>query len=140
MVDGVSFSAIKQLVANALVNDATVASYVHGRVFTEFPELFDAGDTSFPLIAMSFRAGRTLYSGAYRDVVFELFCVSRVSSGDATRLYEAAFTVLQAERLSIAGLTSKTVCQETQAPVDMYDRETRSWTSQSRWVARATGV
>lgn len=140
MAGAVPVSNMKQLVMHALVNNSAIASVVQGRVYGEFPDLTDRQDTEFPLIAMSFRSGRLNYSGGVRDAVFEVWCVSRVSGGEATSLYDKVVTALQAELLSITGLGTKAYCQETQTPVDAYDSVTRSWASQGRWVIRAIGT
>lgn len=139
MAGSVKVSEIKKLVSDALANDDSVDAFVRGRIWTEFPDLTDLGDPSYPLVAMSFRSGRLLYSGDVRTMVFEVWAISRVSSGQASEVYDAVVTALQAELLTITGLAAVVYCQETQSPVDTHDSETRTWAANGRWVARAIG-
>lgn len=129
-------STFLQVVRQSLIESSTLSAIVSGRVFDLAALDPDRPTGTYPAIVLNGRGGSSNFAGAYQEVVFELWALSRTSPAEASDAYDAAFGVLQAQRLAIAGLRV-VVCQETSRPEQVWLDENRAWAARGRWIARS---
>jgi hypothetical protein len=130
-------STFLQVVRQSLIESSTLSAIVGGRVFDLAALDPDRPTGTYPAVVLNGRGGgRSNFAGAYQEVVFELWALSKTSPAEASDAYDAAFGVLQAQRLAIADLRV-VVCQETSRPEQVWVEENRAWAARGRWVARS---
>ena len=139
MTVGGDSDKVKRIVHDALVNADTIDSLVKGRVFTHHLQDPDLEQIEYPMVVLSFRTGRLEYFSELQNVIMELWAYSRLSAGDATKLYDLAKDVLQAERLKNDDLDMVVVGQEIERPSEGWSETTRSWFAEGRWLLRSIG-
>jgi hypothetical protein len=134
---------VKRIITVTLMENSAVYGVVSGRVFGAHLDDADAQNATYPLVIVSMRAGTRTYNPAYQEPVFELWCYSRESQGEATDLYDKCRTALHAELLTRkddAGVTEVSIVPvETLGLTEGWNENARAWFATGNWMGRSIG-
>lgn len=136
-----SQSTFKQLVREALLADSGVTSLV-GDDGVYSAHLSDADASTVldatPIVVFEPLSGFVMYNRQVGSITIEVYGWSKISADHASRVYDAAFSVLQAGKLSVAGLTMCGLAREVQRPVEGYADTIMAWFARGRWTVNVT--
>ena len=80
-----------------------------------------------------------MYNGQVQFLGFDMYAYSLISQDQALELYDKAYAVLQAERLSIDNIDTKGLCREVARPVAIYNDQLKAWAVKGSWQASTAG-
>ena len=132
-----SSSEFKLAIRNLLINDSEVYSLVKNRVYGNHLQTPDLKTVEMPLVIIEFYLGDTSPTGGYQKVIFELWCYTRVSSGEALIIYDTCFNALQHQLVSVSGVGAKGYCLEMNRPTEGFNEMPRAYFARGRWIGRS---
>lgn len=130
---------VLQIIRTLLVQDSTVSALVKARVFTEHTFDPDQATRSMPSVILSVEGGSSMYNAAVQFVGFDMYAYSLISQDQALQVYDKAYAVLQAARLSINNVDTKGLCREVARPVAVYNDQLKAWAVKGSWQAATAG-
>lgn len=144
MAAGLATIGAIEMVRRTLLDTTAVSALVSDRVLAAYPEQVDAGQATYPLVALVQRGGNLRRFSRMETVSFDLLAYSNESSGAASEIYDACLTALQVERITFADATANGnqragVCQEAARPNAGFDQGLRKWVQSGRWNIQIIG-
>lgn len=144
MATALSALAAIEMIRRALLDTAAVSALVADRVLGAYPEQVDAGQATYPMVALVQKGGDLRRYARVEDVSFDLVAFSGESPSAAAEVYDACATALQVERITFADASANggeraAVAEEAGRPGAMWDGGLRKWAQAGRWRVRVIG-
>ncbi len=129
-----------QILRAMLVNDSTVKKLVGNEVRMEHILDVENGTVRFPCIIFALaEGGRSSYDSAHQRFVMDLYAYSKGSSDNAMAIYDAAYNVLQAARMTTTNVDMKGYVREVERPSAMYNSALQAFTVRGEWLGLTAG-
>lgn len=131
------------LVRFALLDASAVVAIVEDRVVGSFPERTGdvTGEDIYPRVIIDWISGGSVIgSGALQSPLLHVYAYSRVSLGDAMRLYDAIRPALRRTRLSKTGITVKGMIHEVDGPASGFNPQANAWFFRGTYRVMATNL
>jgi len=125
----------KQVVMQALVDNAGVAALCEGRVFGAHLRDPDQGEHAYPFVIVTVLSGTPTVGYNFQHLSLEVWCYSRTSLDDATQIYDAVKAALQHQRLTLTGVTMAVITNEAIRPRDGWNEAVSAWYMMGRFTA-----
>lgn len=125
-----------------LMRDDDLTAVVADRIRTE--HAYDPTDLEglrYPMVIMHLQTGQGRYHGGLQHLRVELYGYSDTSQGDAVRVYDLAYTALQAGRLwdPSGAMRAAGYTREVERPLTGWNEQTRSWYAKGTWAVTLAG-
>ena len=134
-----SVSDLLQTIRVQLIDDATLFALVDDRVRTAHVAENEGAAPGMPLVIVAPLGGSSPYSGAVQSVSLEIYAYSKISEGEALRVYEEVHRILQASRAALSGLSLRGMLRETSRPRHGYNDLLLAYYVRSTWSAITAG-
>lgn len=132
---------IKQIIRYQLLAAPAVTALVSGRIYGgHFQDPLDQSPT-YPLIILEWiGAGELQYARAFQKMRMDIWCYDRVSSASALHLYGQVQDALQAQLLSVDGITQKGYMREVVRPTEGFNNAVRAYYARGEFWCMATAM
>lgn len=139
-----SIESAIEMIRRTLIDTPAVSALVGDQVLGAYPEQVDAGQATYPMVALVATGGSMRRFGASAVYSVDLLAYSSISGSEAGAIYDACATALQIERITFPDTTANggeraAVCEEAARPRAMWDEGLRKHVQAGRWSCRVLG-
>jgi hypothetical protein len=136
---GNSVQDLLQIMRSQLLQDPVVMGLVGDTILMHHSMDADAGTVPMPSVILNADIGYSMYNGVVQMQDIEIYAYSKISTGEALRVYDAVYIVLQSSRLILDNVDARGWMRETTRPLTGYNDRIKAWYARGRWVASSAG-